>query len=167
MNATRNKETGMVYRGTDRVHIADGFRDDVGTSVAHFVDTTMRADAVQDGLLTEEQVYGPEAKALCPGCYMTAIYNAARQLAIESGQSLSELGRTMSAQFSKLMYADTGPVEEVYVLLDDPDDPPQDEPQDEPPPYLGDFGPNPLAPERDYGMVVGMASYGLDVGLVR
>lgn len=160
----------MFYRGTDRVHISDGFRGDVGREVAEHVDQQMRADAVTDGLLTNEQVYG-ERKPLCPGCYMSAMYNALRELAVRNGQSLSELGRTMSAQFAKLVEADTGPVEEVWVLRDPGDTTPDTEnpqnPVDEPLPYFGDFGPNPYAPERDYGMVVGMSSYGLDMGLTR
>src|SRR5687768_6891854 len=155
----------MIYRGTDRVHITDGFRGDVGREVAEHVDQQMRADAVTDGLLTNEQVYG-ERKSLCPGCYMSAMYNALRELAIRNGQSLSELGRTMSAQFAKLVDDDTGPVEEVLVLPD-PDTESPETPVDEPTPYLGDFGPNPYAPERDYGFVVGMSSYGLDMGLTR
>lgn len=154
----------MVYRGTDRVHIADGYRGDVGVAAARFIGQTMRADAVEDGMLTEEAA---RTKSLCPGCYMTVIVNAARHLALESGQSLRELGNTLAYEFKRLAETDLGPIEEVNVQRD-PDDPPQTEPEpDEPVPYIGDFGPNPIAPERDYGMVVGMASYGLDVGLAR
>lgn len=105
----------MVYRGTDRVHVSDGFRGDVGTSVANYLDSTMRSDAVDDGMLTYEQAH---SKQLCPGCYMTVIFNAARDLALHNGQSLSELGRTLAAQFAKLEDGDTGPIEEVRVLQD-------------------------------------------------
>lgn len=150
----------MVYRGTDRVHISDGFRGDVGEAVSSFVDGTMRSDAVQDGLLTYEQ---SQSKQLCPGCYMTVIFNAARDLAMHNGQSLSELGRTMAAQFAKLEHGDTGPIEEVTVLTDDPDVIADDAPGVEP--YLNDFGPNQV--ETDAAYVVGLSSYGLDFGDVR
>lgn len=119
MHASRNPENGLVYRGCELVHVSDGFRGDVGTATAHYIDQTMRADAVADGLLTSEQVYGEGAEKLCPGCYMPVLFNAARQLALENGQSLSELGRTMAAQFAKLAEGDTGAIEDIHVYLDD------------------------------------------------
>lgn len=156
----------MIYRGRpDRVHIHDGFRADVGKDVARFIGETMRADAIQDGL---ETATSQADKALCPGCYMTVLVNAARELARANNQTLSELGRTLAYEFHRFEHGDPGPKEEVEVQVDP--EPAQPSPADVP--YMDDFGPNPLAPERDYGLnamgfVPGLASYGLDIGLLR
>lgn len=165
MHAQRNNETGMVYRGReDLVHIKDGFRADVGALVAETVDDAIRSDAIMDGLDSYDEVRGEGAKKLCPGCYMTVIFNAARELALRNGQSLSELGRTLSAQFAKLVNGDTGPVEEVHVVLDNEAGEPMS--TSDMVGYLTDFGPNPMAQERDYGIVPAVSSVGMDAGLV-
>lgn len=84
---------GRVYGGDDtKVHIEDGQRGAFGVRVADFIDAEMRAgdaDATPD-------------KPLCPGCYMIALVAAAMTLAKRNGQSLRELGMTMSHHFFRV-----------------------------------------------------------------
>lgn len=167
MNPHRNPETGMVYRGReDLVHVQDGYRADLGALVASTIDDAVRTDAVMDGLDTYEDVRGERAKRLCPGCYMTILFNAARDLAIANGQSLSELGRTLAHQFGKLVNGDTGAVEEVEVILDDEAESDDALPgavnDDDVLGYLAGFEPN----ARDYGIVTFPSTVGMDAGEV-
>lgn len=111
---SKNGIDGMVYRGDpDLIHVSDGQRAAAGRSVARFIDETMRRHA--EGR-TEEQRY---RQALCPGCYMVVLYNAALTLAGSNGQSTRELALTMSVAFAKLAEApELGLTEEIEVMLD-------------------------------------------------
>jgi hypothetical protein len=60
----------------------------------------------------------PEGKALCPGCYMIALYDAAVILAQENGQSLSELGHSMAHIFTQLAQGEINLTEEINVMVD-------------------------------------------------
>jgi hypothetical protein len=123
---TRNAETGMVYRGAcDLIHIQDGQRAETGATLAGYLDTMMRTDALNDGTRTYAQTFGPDAQPLCPGCYMVAVYNMAITLAQENGQSLAEMGRSLSRAFANLAaLADEGAtgdalrMESIAVALD-------------------------------------------------
>lgn len=105
----RNSE-GLVYRGRpDRVHIADGQRARTGTDMAWILANLMRSRAPVEARFN---------KPLCPGCYMTAVYNMAVTLAESNGQSLRELGRTLAGEFQRLADGAQVHVEEVRVVLD-------------------------------------------------
>lgn len=111
-NGTRDPDTGRprVYGGDpDLVHIQDGQRCSVGAGLASHYDATIRTLAIA----RKANASG----ALCPGCYMVAVYNCAVTLATRNGQSLSELGETMAAQFSLLaLHPEIGLIEEIEVL---------------------------------------------------
>lgn len=176
-----NEQKTAVYRGkAEKIHVADGHRADMGDWLAHKLDEQMRNEAVNEPIGDEErtwaQAYGKDAQRLCPGCYMTVLYDAAVSLAKANGQSLTELGRTLAGVFTTL--AETGGPERREDVPVQPDPPTQDEPapQEGDVPYLDGFDPNPgfgytqprfdlPLTERDF--VFGISSYGLDVGLLR
>lgn len=110
---TRNGTEGRVYGGDcNLVHIKDGERSKVGELTAHALDAMMRTLAARQGNETEN-------KALCPGCYMIALFNAALILARKNGQPVSELAHTMAAAFTKLASnVGEGLTEEIEVILD-------------------------------------------------
>lgn len=122
----QRNEDGLVYRGAcDLVHIADGERAYMGEKLAHELSDMMRRDAVDNGSRTYAQVYGEpgqKAQPLCAGCYMVAIFNAAVTLAKENGQSLSELGRSLSMAFASLAEGGESRMESIHVALDPDDD---------------------------------------------
>lgn len=106
---------GRVYGGNPAlVHIEDGKRRLAGEAVARFIGEQMRQAAFLRG--------ANSTGALCPGCYMVALVNASVELAQANGQSLCELGRTMSEAFAEI--ADNAcagrevVTEEICVLLD-------------------------------------------------
>ena len=112
----------MIYRGReDRVHIADGKRAEVGAELAHELDAVMRNRAHFDDGLSAAEAFGDDGHAplkLCPGCYMVALFNAAVTLAKENGQSLSELGNTLAAEFAALAAGGPATIESVRVIED-------------------------------------------------
>ena len=113
---------GRVYGGrADLVHIADGERRAFGAGVARYVSVNMRTAATMRGGNHWEISEMP----LCMGCAMIALVDAALHLARDNGQSLTELGRTMSAAFALIADragegADLNALltEEIEVLLD-------------------------------------------------
>jgi hypothetical protein len=110
----RNPDTGMVYRGAcDLVHIADGKRAEMGEELARELDAMMR-----DAANWEAGNHDADNKPLCPGCYMVALFNAAVSLANDNGQSLSELGRSMSTAFWNLATRGESHIESIAVELD-------------------------------------------------
>lgn len=115
-NGTPDNGKSRVYGGDCKlVHIADGTRADVGLDVANFIEDTMLSRAIEEGKIEPND----NAKALCPGCYMIALFNAAIHLADANGQSLSELGNTMSRAFAELAkHPSKGLTEEIEVMLD-------------------------------------------------
>lgn len=118
---SQNGTDGRVYGGDAvLIHVADGKRADAGRSIAAVIDSEMRGRAVMGGQRTKEQAYGPNAFALCPGCYMIVGFNAMVELARQNGQSFRELGRTMAAAFAKLAECgdDAECIEEINVILD-------------------------------------------------
>jgi hypothetical protein len=121
---SQNGTNGRVYGGDPAlVHIQDGQRTFVGRYVANQLEHYMRAAAA--AARKPEQDMDPWTLPLCAGCYMVAIFNASVFLAKDSGQSLSELGRTMSAAFAALIdYPDGDPdcIESINVMLD-PEEP--------------------------------------------
>ena len=93
--------SGRTYGGDPAlVHIPDGHRADVGKSVAGFLETEMR--------LLASLGIGHDAKpldsgdALCPGCYMIALFYAAVAIADANGQDVRELGHSMADLFQRL-----------------------------------------------------------------
>lgn len=108
---THNGTAGRTYGGDpDLVHIHDGDRKAVGRMLAGFLEMQMRYQSPK----------GPDLNApLCPGCYMVALVDAAIDLAAGSGQSLRELGHTMSQAFADLAEQghdyDTAQIEEIAV----------------------------------------------------
>ena len=115
----RNEQTGMVYRGAcDLVHIADGKRAEFGEELARELDAMMRNAAIESGAITPAQAWDAGALKLCPGCYMVALFNAAVALAKDNGQSMSELGRSMSAAFAELAIGGPDRIESIAVRLD-------------------------------------------------
>lgn len=112
MPVSQNGTQGRVYGGdANLVHIADGTRKDVGKAVAEYL---------EDEMLTRAFAAGQHTGTLCPGCYMIALFNAAIHLAEANGQSITELGNTMSKAFAKLAEKPaSGLTEEIEVILDD------------------------------------------------
>jgi hypothetical protein len=119
--STRNNDptNGRVYGGdSGLVHIKDGNRVAMGIHTAMFLDDSMRSAAFADGDRTLEQA---DNQNLCPGCYMVALFNAAVHLAQQNGQSLDELGRSMSEAFGMLAKNENPTalyIESIIVQLD-------------------------------------------------
>lgn len=109
---TRNGTDGRVYGGDPNlVHIEDGQRCVAGAYLARELDRAMRIAAAKRG--------ANATGALCPGCYMIAIFNAAIELANANGQPVAELGRTLSTAFVRLADRPVlGMTEEILVILD-------------------------------------------------
>lgn len=105
---------GMVYRGDPNlIHVSDGKRAEAGRAVARLIDQMMRKHAKDR---TEEERY---AQALCPGCYMVVLYDAALALSDANGQSRRELAASLSEAFAKLAEdPERGFTEEIRVILD-------------------------------------------------
>jgi len=98
-----------VYGGNpELVHIKDKHRRELGKGFAMALDSVMRERAEMDAT----------GKALCPGCYMIALYDAAVYLAQDNGQSLSELGHTMAWAFTQLAQGTLNLTEEIHVMVD-------------------------------------------------
>jgi hypothetical protein len=114
---TQNGTHGRVYGGDPGlVHIPDGERGEMGRTVAIFLGDRMRYKAQNRG---EMEAW---STPLCPGCYMVALFNAAVTLAKESGQPLSELGRSMAGAFTALADCKDGDeacIESITVKLDE------------------------------------------------
>ena len=99
----------MVYRGNpELVHIPDGARADLGKELSEYVDNRIRGFVGYN-------------RFLCPGCYMVAGFHMMVKLAEDNGQSLSELGRTMSAAFAELERGNMTN-ESINVMLDPTDE---------------------------------------------
>lgn len=115
---TRNGTDGRVYGGDPNlIHIADGTRATMGAQLATMLDMSMRMAALESGARTEDEMM---YQALCPGCYMVALYDAALALAEANGQDVKELGRSMANIFSRLAQTgDSTPVEEIDVITDE------------------------------------------------
>lgn len=122
-SVSQNGVAGMVYRGDPAlIHVSDGKRAEAGQAVAKFVDKAMRQNAQGRDA---EQIWGdfngggPRKQALCPGCYMVVLYDAAIALADANGQSRRELAASLSEAFAKLAADPSlGYSEEIHVLLD-------------------------------------------------
>lgn len=113
---TRNGTDGRVYGGDcGLIHVADGKRADAGRSVARFVDTQMRQQAVLSGARTGDEA---ETQPLCPGCYMIVGFNALVTLAQQNGQPLRELAATMARAFDALANGGADAIEEINIILD-------------------------------------------------
>lgn len=107
---------GRVYGGNPSlIHVKDGTRAQVGAFVASQLAVEMRWRAVEDGSRSMGEVL---SQKLCPGCYMVVLFNAAVKLAQDNGQSLTELGNSMSAAFKALAEGGPEAIEEIEVLLD-------------------------------------------------
>ena len=131
MQRTRNDD-GLVYRGAcDLIHIADGKRAETGEWLARKLGDKMRDDrydaAFYEALAEGESVkaaldhasYDAQRRnALCPGCYMVALFNAAVTLAKANGQSMSELGNSMANAFRALADGGADRMESITVALD-------------------------------------------------
>lgn len=103
---TRNGTDGRVYGGDENLlHLPDGYRAHYGGVIAELTDAMFRGI---NG--------GDRESRLCPGCYMVAMYDAAVALAIENGQDLGELGRSMAAAFQRL--ADAAPGEPIEPFIE-------------------------------------------------
>lgn len=115
---------GRVYGGDESlVHIKDGQRANMGAKLAIALDSMMRADAIADGLRTPEEA---EMEALCPGCYMVAAYDMLVHLAVQNGQDLREMARSMANEFAKLAADPFRPLqEEITVITDEVEADPQ------------------------------------------
>lgn len=136
MTTAINPTEGRVYGGASNlIHIADGQRENVGAYLARMLDAHMRAEAVRNGARSEAQAWGdPDRRAprqqLCPGCYMVAIVATAVKLAEENGQSVQELGRSLSVAFDAI--AKNGTSERNMEWIDvqlDPEPAPQQQQQ--------------------------------------
>lgn len=109
-----------IYGGdTGLIHSPDGTRGTTGEEMARILDSHMRAIATRESYLRGELNATRNAQldnlSLCPGCYMTVLYNMARTLALRNGQDLRELGATLSAEFDRLARGEQGEIEHVQV----------------------------------------------------
>lgn len=117
---TRDGTEGRVYGGSPNlIHVPDGMRGYVGALAGKAIDTIIRR--------VSNVVPWPQraTKLLCPGCYMIVLFNAAVWLAKANGQSLTELGFSMAAAFTRLAEAEKNGfesqeaiIEEIEVILD-------------------------------------------------
>ncbi|TXH57711.1 MAG: hypothetical protein E6Q97_03930 [Desulfurellales bacterium] len=112
---------GRVYGGdSDLIHIEDGKRARFGAHFAQEIDRAMRFAALGNGTRTGKEVV---SQRLCPGCYMIVLFDAAITLAQNNGQSVVELGATMTAAFQRLTIdAAAGEhklvTEEIHVIME-------------------------------------------------
>lgn len=108
---------GRTYGGdTGLVHIQDGKRQAMGKWLATQLSQRIRMNAVEDNLCTYLQSTSLD---VCPGCYQVALFNAAIELAKQSHQPLSELGRSMAAAFQHLAdHSEAMDRESIEVMLD-------------------------------------------------
>jgi len=98
---THNGTGGRSYGGDPNlVHIPDHHRADVGREIADTLTATMRLLATL-GVGHDVEAYEGD-KALCPGCYMIALFDAAVELAKREGQPVRELGLSMAQLFTRL-----------------------------------------------------------------
>jgi hypothetical protein len=105
-----------VYRGRPEfVHIEDGQRAAMGRMVARLLSDEIRAAAFRQG---NKDAY--DIPAVCPGCYMVAVFNCAIELARLNGQSLTELARSLGTAFQSLAQdgAYSESIESIEVQLD-------------------------------------------------
>jgi hypothetical protein len=103
---------GRVYGGDPNLlHYKDGTRANAGREIANFLDRHLRERNAHLGRRAVES-------ALCPGCFMIAIYNAAVHLAEDNGQSLTELGNSLSKVFAELASGKRHTTEELDIILD-------------------------------------------------
>jgi len=118
---------GRVYGGANNlIHIPDGERQQFGEALSNMLEAKMRTRAVQVGARTREQAWGGDTynrvqrQLLCPGCYMVAIVATAVALAERNGQSITELGNSLSAAFADLAKNGSGErnMEWIDVQLD-------------------------------------------------
>lgn len=111
---------GRVYGGNCKlIHVADGKRAYEGKMMASHLDLRMRKKAVKEGMDYRKASELP----LCPGCYMVVSFNMLVELAKQNGQSLAELGSSMSQAFLKLAECKDSEqpcIESIEVLLDPP-----------------------------------------------
>jgi len=111
----------QVYRGKPEfVHIEDGQRAAMGRMIAQLLCDEIRAAAFRKG---QSDAY--DVPAVCPGCYMVAVFNCAIELARINGQSLTELGNSLGNAFKQLAAtasSDVGyqadAIESIEVQLD-------------------------------------------------
>lgn len=171
-------EREMVYRGdASLVHVEDGMRAEIGDNMADQLQRLIRNDAMESGRESWDDALGFRAKRVCPGCYMTIVFNMAVTLAKDNGQSLTELGNTLAMAFKQLAEGGPDRREDVEVVRDDSQEPAAPEPTKDDLPYLDGFMPNddPILAQRtldrmpvtERDFIVGLTSYGLDMGLLR
>ena len=111
---------GRVYGGDENlVHIQDGQRANMGAKLAIALDSMMRADAIADGLKTPEDA---EVESLCPGCYMVTAYDMLVHLAVQNGQSIREMARSMANVFAQLAADPFRPLQEEIDVITDEDE---------------------------------------------
>lgn len=104
---SRNGTDGRIYGGDrDLLHVRDGERVTVGEQVARYVESLIR----------NEHNGGDTTRALCPGCFMIVLFNATVTLAVNNGQPLDELGRSMGAAFNALAEGGPKAIEEMQIL---------------------------------------------------
>lgn len=110
---TRNGTLGRVYGGDcSLIHIPDNSRADVGRQMAEHLDKVMREGA--ENRTAEQRA----SQALCPGCFMVAVFNMAVSLAEANGQPLSELGNSLGDAFKSLAKGGPSRIEHILVKLD-------------------------------------------------
>lgn len=111
---TQNGTNGLVYGGDENlIHIKDGQRRAAGAAIAKAIDKAMRDNADPARYTDADRA----DLALCPGCYMPVIFNAAVELAKANGQSLVELGETLGNAFIELAYGEgKDGIEAIEVL---------------------------------------------------
>lgn len=98
---THSGTDGRTYGGDPSlVHIPDHHRVDVGKAIADSLTAIMRMVGTL-GVGHDAEPYEGD-KALCPGCYMIALFDASIELAKREGQSVQELGYSMAQLFTKL-----------------------------------------------------------------
>lgn len=128
MTESKDPTEGRVYGGASNlIHIPDGERQSMGVAMAAQLSLRMRTRAFTSGARTLGQAFGDDGKAneqpLCPGCYMVAIVAMAVELAQKNGQSITELGNSLSRAFDQL--AKGGVAERNMEWIDVQLDPPQ------------------------------------------
>lgn len=88
----------------------------MGEETAYYLDQLMRNKAWENESRNEAQCFGEQKQNLCPGCYMTVMYNATLTLAERNGQDVHELAATMAKTFKELAKGKFGHREYVTVI---------------------------------------------------
>lgn len=98
---------GRVYGGDPNLlHIPDGSRQQFGNDIADHIVQKIRD--LNEG----------RSDPVCPGCCNVVVFNIARELARQSGQTETEMARSLALAFEQIAEGNKTSLEEIEIILD-------------------------------------------------